>query len=202
MVTVVDVTSMLTWQADDKVGLEGVRLLLLGGGLRALGRMVRAEFTASYRLVVDDTGVLHRVSITSATHERERHLTLNRSEEGNWLADSSSGSNQRSYDGALDVDLAHSVLFNSLPIRRLGLHRDAGDVTVKMVYVTLPDLEVQLVDQRYHTVSTLDADGRAVVGFSWDEFSADIAVDPDGVVLAYPGVATRLAAPVSAAAPS
>lgn len=198
MATVFGVTSMFTWQSDDGPGLEGVRLLLHGGGLRALGRLVRADFTASYRLIVGDDGVVQRVSITSATVARERHLTLNRSEDGRWLVDT--GSDQRGLDGALDVDLAYSAMFNALPIRRLGLHRDAGDELVKMVFVTLPELELQLVDQRYHTVSALDVDGRAVVGFSWDGFSADIAVDTDGLVLAYPGVATRLTAPVSAAA--
>lgn len=202
MVTVVAVTSMLTWQAEDGIGLEGVRLLLHGGGFRALGRLVRADFTASYRLIVGDDGSLLRVSITSATATRERHLTLNRSEDGSWLADSGSGSARRgSYDGALDVDLAHSAMFNSLPIRRLGLHRRPGDELVKMVFVTLPDLEVQLVDQRYCTASNLDDGGRAVIGFSWGEFSADLVVDADGVVLDYPQVATRISAPVAAPAP-
>lgn len=191
---------MLTWQAGDGTGLEGVRLLLQAGGFRALGRLVRPDFTASYRLIVADDGVLQRVSITSATAARERHLTLNRSEEGQWLADSggSGSATQGGFDGALDVDLAHSAMFNSLPIRRLGVHREAGDELVKVVFVSLPELEVQLVDQRYHTVSTLDADGTALVGFTWDDFDAELVVDADGVVLSYPGIATRLAPTVAA----
>lgn len=191
---------MLTWQAADGIGLEGVRLLLQNtGGLRALGRLVRPDFTASYRLIVGEGGVLQRVSIVSATGDRERHLTLNRSEEGRWLADSGSG--QSGIAGAdIDVDLAHSALFNSLPIRRLGLHRGAGETTVTMVHVSLPDLTVNLVEQRYRTVSTLDEDGRALVEFTWDDFQAELVVDADGVVLSYPGVATRLATPVIAPA--
>lgn len=191
---------MLTWQAADGIGLEGVRLLLQNtGGLRALGRLVRPDFTASYRLIVGEGGVLHRVSIVSATGDRERHLTLNRSEEGRWLADSGSG--QSGISGAdIDVDLAHSALFNSLPIRRLGLHRGAGEATVTMVHVSLPDLAVSLVEQRYRTVSTLDEDGRALVEFAWDDFRAELVVDADGVVVSYPGVATRLATPVIAPA--
>lgn len=195
MATVVPVTKMLAWQADDGRGLEGTRLLLGSGGFRAMGRMVRAGaeggFTASYRLIVDEDGTLQRVSLTSATAQRERHLTLNRTEDGYWLVDTGSGASRASFDGAVDVDLAHSAMFNTLPIRRLALHRGIGDHTLKMVFVTLPELQVQLVEQRYRTVSTLDDDGSAVVAFIWDEFDADLVVDADGVVTTYPGVAKQ-----------
>jgi uncharacterized protein len=181
---------MLTWQAADGIGLEGVRLQRAAGGLRALGRIVRADFTASYRLIVADDGVVQRVSLTTASAARERHLTLNRSEEGIWLADSGAGSTQPAFGEALDVDVAYSALFNSLPIRRLGLHREAGDHALPMVFVSLPELEPRLAEQRYRTVSTLDAAERAVVGFSWGDFHADLVVSADGFVLDYPAVAT------------
>ena len=114
------VTTMLTWQAEDGTGLEGARLLLgSGGGFRALSRMVRAEFTASYRLVVADDGTLARLSVTCATAQRERHLTINRTDDGFWLLDTGSGGTRAEFDGAVDVDVAHSPLLNSLPIRRL-----------------------------------------------------------------------------------
>jgi hypothetical protein len=192
---------MLTWQAEDGTGLEGARLLLgSGGGFRALSRMVRAEFTASYRLVVGDDGRCERLSVTSATAQRERHLTINRTEDGFWLLDTGSGGSRAEFGGAADVDLAHSPLLNTLPIRRLGLHREQSEHTLPMLRVGLPDLTVELVEQHYSTVSTLGADGTAVVGFRWDEFTADITVDTDGVVLHYPGIATRLAPPAPAAA--
>jgi uncharacterized protein len=195
---VVPVTSMLTWRAEDGDGLEGARLLLGPVGLRALGRIVRAQpsggFTASYRLVVGEDGRVGRVSLTSATAQRERHLTLNRTEDGFWLTDTGSGATRTPFDGAVDVDVAYSVLFNTLPIRRLHLHRDHGDHVLPMVYVTLPELEVQLVEQRYHTVSTLDESGRAAVGFAWGSFAADLVVDADGLVESYPGVAVRMPA--------
>ncbi|MGQ0574788.1 MAG: putative glycolipid-binding domain-containing protein [Pseudonocardia sp.] len=191
---------MLTWQSGDGIGLEGVRLQYAAGGLRALGRLVRADFTASYRLIVGENGVVQRISLTSAVATRERHLTLNRSEEGLWLSDSGSAGGQPAFGGALDVDVAYSALFNALPIRRLGLHREAGDETVPMVFVSLPELEPQLVEQRYRTVSTLDDAGRAVIGFSWGAFAADLVVDGDGLVRDHPGVATLVADPVAAPA--
>jgi uncharacterized protein len=191
---------MLTWQAEDGHGLEGTRLLLGTGGFRALGRLVRAEpaggFTASYRLVVGDDGRLARLSVTSATAERERHLTINRTDDGIWLLDTGTGTGgtRTDFAGAVDVDLAYSPMLNTLPIRRLGLHRTASEHTLPMVFVSLPDLQVEAVEQTYHTVSELDPEnGHALVGFRWDDFTAELVVDADGVVASYPGVARRLA---------
>jgi uncharacterized protein len=191
---------MLTWRADDGHGFEGTRLQFgAGSAFRALGRLVRADsrgaFTASYRLVVAEDGVVERLSLTSATAERERHLTINRTEEGYWLLDTGSGGMRTDFDGAQDVDLAYSALFNSLPIRRLGMYRDPGDYDIPVVFVSLPELEVSLVHQNYRTITPSDAGKPAVVGFRWDDFAADLVVDHDGVVISYPGIAERYTPP-------
>jgi hypothetical protein len=56
----------------------------------------------------------------------------------------------------------------------------------------VPKLEVELVSQRYCTVSTLDDEQRAVIGFSTGAFEAGLTMDADGMVVDYPGLATRL----------
>lgn len=195
------VTGLVTWRSDDGRGFEGCRLLLHHGGLRALGRMVRAgggpaepPFTASYRLDAGDDGRVRRIAVTSATAGRERYLTLNRTDDGFWLLDTGTDGGRLDVDGAVDVDLAFSPMFNTVPIRRLGLHRVAGDHSLSMVFVSLPDLAVEVVEQRYRAVSPLgqgDRPDEATVGFAWDAFTADLVVDADGVVVSYPGVATR-----------
>jgi uncharacterized protein len=196
-------TSMITWRAQGGQGIEGVRVLRgPGHGFRALGRLVRtgpgAPSTASYRLVVGEDGRLQRLSVTSATAERERHLTINRTDDGFWLLDTGAGGMRSDFGGAADVDLEHSPLFNTLPIRRLALHRQPGDHLLKVVFVTLPALEVQLVDQRYRSVTPLPEGGdEAVVGFRWDDFAADLVVDGDAVVRTYPGLAERVPTPAA-----
>ena len=143
-----------------------------------------AAFSASYRLVVDEQGVLSRLSVTSATEQREPATSpLNRSEDGYWLLDTGAeqGGLRANYDGALDVDLAYSPMFNTLPIRRLGLHREPGDHQIAMVLVDLPSLQVRQVSQRYCTVSTLDPSGRAVIRFSSEGFEAELVVDAEGI---------------------
>lgn len=198
--TVVPVTTMLTWQADGGQGLEGTRLHLgTGGAFRALSRLVRVDpngdFTASYRLVVGIDGALERLSVTSATAGRERHLTINRTDDGLWLLDrggSGSGGQRSDFGGATDVNLAYSPMLNTVPIRRLGLHRTAAEHTLPTVFVTLPELEVVQVSQTYRTVSELDDTGHALIAFRWDDFTTELVVDGDGVVASYPGIATRL----------
>jgi hypothetical protein len=195
-------TGLVTWRSDDGRGIEGSRVLLHDGGLRALGRMVRAghgpaepPFTASYRLDAGDAGRVRRLAVTSATAGRERYLTLNRTDDGFWLLDTGTGGGRLDVAGAVDVDLAFSPLFNTVPIRRLGLHRAAGDHLLSMVFVSLPALTVEVVEQRYRAVSPLgegDRPDEAAVGFAWDAFTAELVVDADGVVVSYPGVATRM----------
>jgi hypothetical protein len=196
------VTAQVTWRSDDGCCVEGTRLLFGDGGLRALGRMVHGgggaddpPFTASYRLVADADGSLRRLAVTSATAVRERHLTLNRTDDGFWLLDTGSGGSRPDFAGAVDVDLAFSPMFNTLPIRRLGLHRGPGDHLLPVVFVTLPELTAEVVEQRYRSVSPLgegERPGEAVVGFTWNAFAADLVVDADAVVTSYPGVASRL----------
>jgi uncharacterized protein len=188
-------TTMLTWQAEGRPGLEGVRVHFGPGplGFRALGRIVRpdpsGDLTASYNLVVREDGTLLRLSVTAATMAAEKHLTIQRTDDGFWLLDDGSGSTRADFDGAADLDLEFSPLFNSLPIRRLGLHREAGEVEVPMVFVSLPDLAVTTAVQEYRTVRVGAGDVPAQVGFTWEDFSADLAVDVDGFVISYPGLA-------------
>ncbi len=184
---------MLTWQAHDGHGFEGVRVHFgTGKAFRALGRIVHAEpgggWTASYRLVVRENGDVERASFTSATAARERHLTLNRTEDGYWLLDTGSGGSRTDFGGAVDLDLAGSVTFNALPIRRLDLHREVGEFTFPVVYVALPELEPSVVHQTYRVVSTGDS---PVVEFRQDDFTSDLRLDGDGFVVDYPGVAGR-----------
>jgi uncharacterized protein len=186
---------MLTWQAHDGHGFEGARVHFgVGKSFRALGRIVRAEpdgdWTASYRLVVSEDGSVERASFTSATAARERHLTVNRTEDGYWLLDTGSGGTRAAFGGAVDVDLAGSVIFNALPVRRLDLLRDVGEHTLPVLYVTQPGLEASVAEQTYRVLTTGD---EPVVEFRWDDFTADLRLDADGFVIDYPGIAARYA---------
>jgi hypothetical protein len=85
------------------------------------------------------------------------------------------------------VDLGRAPLFNALPIRRLGLRE--GDVGIEnripVAWVHVPSLEVLPATQTY-TVLSPDRARFTVKGFT-----AELALDPDGYVTHYPGLAER-----------
>ncbi|MFC4148955.1 putative glycolipid-binding domain-containing protein [Micromonospora mangrovi] len=90
---------------------------------------------------------------------------------------------------ALDVDLGGSPLFNTLPVRRLGLARGPADQPRRLTvaWVLVPSLVVVPAEQVYSSL------GPARVRFASDTFTADLDVDPEGFVVRYPGLAERAA---------
>ncbi len=89
---------------------------------------------------------------------------------------------------ALDVDLSGSPLFNTLPVRRIGLGRIPADHArqVSVAWVRLPGLAVLPAEQVYTSL------GPGRVRFASDTFTADLDIDPDGFVVRYPGLAERI----------
>lgn len=189
-----------TWQGSATTSLESVRLVSTEGRVvRASGRFIVAAdpragteaFNASFDLTAGKPLSDGRLLIRATTGTEERQLSASRTGEGQWLVDRGAGSERNAFDGAMDLDVAGCVLFNSLPIRRLGLHREAAEHELAVVYLSLPDLSVSLARQTYRTVS-IDPAGGAVIEFRQDDFTAELTVDADGVVVDYPGVATRI----------
>ncbi|MGQ0839700.1 putative glycolipid-binding domain-containing protein [Actinokineospora sp.] len=190
--------SVCTWQGTAPPTLESVRILVSDARLRASGRLIAAAdaeagveaFSASFEASVDKGEEAGRLLLRTTTAAEERQISLSRSADGTWLVDHGHSSRRDEYGGSVTVDVAGAVTFNTLPIRRLGLHRKPGEVVLPVVYITMPDLTVTLVSQTYRTVS-IDERG-AVIAFGQDEFTADIVVDTDGIVVDYPGIARRV----------
>ncbi|WBB82439.1 putative glycolipid-binding domain-containing protein [Micromonospora sp. WMMD882] len=92
---------------------------------------------------------------------------------------------------AVDVDLGGSPLFNTLPVRRLGLLDAAADSRrrIQVAWVLVPSLLVVPAEQTYTAL------GAGRVGFASDTFRTEIEVDADGYVTRYPGLADRVFPP-------
>ena len=172
--------------------MESVRVALSNKRIKAYGRIVAAAtaihpaFSASYDLVTDESGATKRLSLTVTLAERERQLSIARDEENMWMVQDHSNQTKRSeFEGALDVDVVFSPLFNALPIRRTGVYKTAGSISLPVVYVRLPDLSVEL-----ETITYSNSDA----GFKLNSPVANttITVDDDGFILDYPGLATRI----------
>jgi len=188
---------LLTWQRVVSPSLESVRLLFSEGRLRASGRIIAAAnsegtepFSGSFSASVERADEAARLLLRTTTADEERQVSLSRTEDGVWLVDHGHGATRNAFDGAIDVDVTGAVTFNALPIRRLGLHREPGAHELPVLCVSLPDLTVTLVRQTYRTVS-ISEDG-AVINYSDPTFSADLTVDPNGMVINFPGRAHRI----------
>lgn len=183
---------ILTWRAHEVDRMESVRVQLSGERIKAYGRIVSAAndaspaFSASYDLVTDEKGATKRLSLTVTSAERERQLSIARDEESMWVIQQHSGQTSRSeFDGAMDVDVMFSPFFNALPLRRTGLYETSESLTVPVVYVWLPDLEVK--------PSTVDyASGADGIKLHSPVAETTVTVDADGFILDYPGLAARI----------
>ncbi|CAM3870422.1 putative glycolipid-binding domain-containing protein [Kibdelosporangium persicum] len=188
--------TILTWQGVDTPRLESVRLLVSDDRLKASGRIIAAAtgdeeaFSASFEAGTDQSGAFSRLLIRATTAENECQISVTRTKDGLWLVDRGQGSERAAFGGALEVDVEGSVLFNSLPIRRLGLHREPGTHELPVVYVSLPDLSLRVSQQTYTTVSV--GEQSSVVNYADETFSADLTVDSSGFVIEYPHLAHRV----------
>lgn len=190
---------ILTWQRVVSPSLESVRLLFSGSRLRAYGRIVAAAnqvtgveaFNASFAASVERAEEAGRLMFRTTTAEEETQMSLSRSEDGVWLIDHGDGTQQRSsFDGAIDIDVSGAVTFNALPIRRLGLHREAGEFELPVLMVSLPSLTISVVRQTYRTIS-IDDHG-SVISYADVDHDADLTVDRDGMIIDFPGRAHRI----------
>lgn len=187
---------VITWQGSNPPSMESVRLLVGEGRLRASGRVITAAsgdteaFSAAFEASVDKNDPAGRLLLRSATATVERQISLSRSEDGFWLCDTGDGTTRNEFGGAIDVDVAGAVTFNALPIRRFGLHRKAGEQTLPVVFVSLPELETTVMEETYRTVSI--GEQRSVIALRRGDTEIELTVDADGLVLDYPGVARRV----------
>lgn len=187
--------SMVTWQCDRPARLESVRLLVSDSRLRASGRIIAAAdesseaFSASFEASVEgDTA--GRLLLRTTTAEDERQISLSRTEDGVWLVDRDGVSRRDEFDGSVTVAVAGAITFHTLPIRRLGLHRVAGEAEIPVVFVALPDLAVSLIQATYRTVSITE-DG-AVIEFTGAGATSTLTVDSDGIVVEHQGIGRRV----------
>ena len=101
-----------------------------------------------------------------------------------WIVD---GAARPDLDAAIDVDIVLTPFTNTLPIRRrpleIGEHAD-----FVMAWVDVPSLEVSADPQRY---TRLDATHYRFESLDSD-FTRDLEVDADGIVVSYPGLFDRL----------
>jgi hypothetical protein len=173
------------WQDVETGALDRCRLDTGPSGLRLAGTVLTAAhgtpLDVRYLVEAGPDGRTRRVELALDGGSTYRALLA---DGGGWRWED--GPELAEVAGAGDVDLTVTPATNTLPIRRLGL--DVGQAADLVVaWVQFPGLEVIRSEQRYQRLA---ADRWH---FSTGDFSAELLVDPDGLVLHYGGLFRSLA---------
>lgn len=180
------------WTPAEGTGLEHLRLHADAQGARADGLIIGVEAGRPFRLHYTlrcDAGWRTRELWIAVTAARVRHLRLTSAGDGRWT--DGGGAALPALDGCIDVDLTATPFTNTLPIRRLGLRPgESGEIAV--AWVDAATLAVTAERQRYTCLETGPEGGRYRFEALGGEFVAEIDVDAEGLVVAYPGLFRRV----------
>ncbi len=183
------------WTPWDDPGCEHLHLSLGADGAHALGFILRMRdglhFRCRYELDSDPEWRLRQLTfaVMPVDGSGGGRLELESDGQGRWRAN---GESRAALEGCIDVDIQVTPFTNTLPIRRLGMSPGDG-AELRMAYVTVPDLALQVDEQRYTCLKRSDSHGGLyryeAVG---DDFEAELPVDADGLVMDYPDLFRRV----------
>ncbi len=144
-------------------------------------------FRVRYRVQCDEDERVQQVEID--TLGTGGGTELQHDGEGNWRKD---GESAPELAGCRDVDIAVTPFTNAIPIRRLDWE-PGESATISVVYLDVPAMTAEAVEQRYTCLEPVDSDGGLFQYESLESgFTAELPVDSDGVVVDYPGVFRRV----------
>lgn len=176
-------------------------------GLTATGTQIGIEpcpYRLEYSLDACGEGFTTRSLELAATGEDwKRRLRLERDPCGRWTVDAEGGDaaqqppggDTNALAGALDCDIGFSALSNTMPVLRHDLHRGPGAEELLMAWVSVPDLSVHPLAQRYTHIALADDGGRVryeSVEGGKVAFTRDLEFDARGLVRVFPGLARRI----------
>jgi uncharacterized protein len=194
----------VAWSKDDPLGAEHARVSLHPGALSATGVAIGSDprpYRLDFSLETGDRFVSSRLEVATGGEGWRRRIAVSRDDSGTWSVDSAAegeldlpapGGEMEAFDGALDVDLGLSPVTNAMPVLRHELLDGGESPELLMVWVSVPDLALHTSRQRYTALDPLE-DGMRTIRFEDDGgFVAEIVFDGDGLVVDYPGIATRI----------
>jgi uncharacterized protein len=193
-VTFTDPPTSAAWRhRDAREGFEVAFFRREPDGHRVEGHTTAVEdgavWSVRYTIGFDPTWHTRRAHVVGLDAAGTRHLDLLTDGAGRWRID---GRPAPHLDGCIDIDLESSALTNALPVHRLALGV-GDDADAPAGYVRAPDLAVERLDQRYLRIP--DQAGRRCFEYEAPRFSFScrLVYDEAGLVLDYPGLATRVA---------
>jgi uncharacterized protein len=163
-------------------------------GFRCEGHTSAVEsdrvWAVRYRIKVDVSWVTRSATLNGqAAPASARKCQLEGDGAGRWQVN---GASMPNLDGCLDVDVESSVFTNTVPVHRLGL-AVGEEADAPAVYVRALDLSIERLEQSYARLDDQGSRQRYRYTAPALDFEAELVYDGAGLVLEYPGLATRVA---------
>ncbi len=181
------------WRGLWAPSLEWLALRDTGAGWHARGTILAAPpggpWRLRYEIELDASWETRALRIAVEEPGAERAVELERRPGDSWH--DGRGLPREDLAGCVDVDIAATPFTNTLPVRRLQW-QDDRPVTLRMVYVQVPALEVGPATQRYTRRRHGEAGSRFLYEGLDTDFKAEITLDAEGFVVDYPGIWERV----------
>jgi uncharacterized protein len=176
---------------EARQGFEVVFFDRQGAGYRFGGHTTAVEdgqaWAVGYEIVVDDRWAIRHAHITGRSPLGRHEVRLETDGQGHWQVD---GAAAPHLDGCLDVDLESSACTNTLPVHRLRLALGES-AEAPAAYVRAANLDVERLEQSYLRLDDEARHQRYDYRSPVFDFRATLVYDPTGLILTYPGIATR-----------
>ena len=181
------------WRHQDaRSGFETVFFEPRNGGWRIVGCTSAVEddepWYVEYAIDVDDTWTTRTAQVDGRSSAGSSRTLLESDGAGHWRVD---GRDAPHLDGCLDVDLESSAMTNAFPVHRMGLAISARS-EAPAAYVRAVGLAVERLEQTYERTADEDSLQRYDYAAPRFAFSCVLVYDESGLVLDYPGIATRV----------
>src|SRR5215211_399721 len=150
----------IIWSNQAAIGLEHFYLRDGDDEIIADGNVIGVEENAAFRIrytIRCDLKWQVRNVVVTSLDENEQTIHFVSDGFGNWTNES--GNPVPELQGCVDVDITATPFTNTLPIRRLGLILGAS-AEIKVVYFTIPEMQVSVEPQRYTCLEASGARGK------------------------------------------
>lgn len=176
------------WTPWSEPGIEHLCLLQHDETILADSIIVRVSnrmpFRLHYEIACDLQWNVKKLDV-ALLGDDTRNIKIQSDGKGHWSTHA--GDPIPLLDGCIDVDISATPFTNTLPIRRLGL-RPGQSATLLVAYVSIPEMHLMTMRQRYTCLEVTSSWGLYKYENVDSDFSAELRVDSDGVVIDYPGL--------------
>jgi uncharacterized protein len=185
----------IMWTPWSEPGLEHLHLLQQDGNVLVdsviVGVSNRMPFRLHYEITCDSNWKVKELGLTLLSGSG-KSIKIQTDGQGHWST--KTGDPVSSLEGCIDIDISATPFTNTLPIRRLALS-PGQSAELLVAYVSIPEMELTSDRQRYTCLKSY-AHGALYRYESMDsDFSAELPVDSDGLVIDYPGLFKRVYPP-------